>query len=77
MVLRSLVGPGLERVTGDFDGASTGAAHEVMVVIIGGAAPVDGLSFVISEDIDGSALCERLQRPVDGGEPHSFAYGAH
>ena len=77
MVPRSLVGPGLQRVTCDLDGASTGAAHEVMVVIIGGAAPVDGLSFVVSEDIDGSALCERLQRPVDGCEPHSLARGAH
>ena len=77
MAPRGLVGPGLERITGDLDGASTGAAYEVMVVIIGGAAPVDGLSFVVSEDIDGSAFCERLQRPVDGGKAHSLARGAH
>src|SRR5690606_16333437 len=62
------LGPPLDGGPLDLDGTTAVAADQV-VVVPGAAHPVDGLTLVGAQDVDLAGLGERLEGPVDGGEP--------
>ena len=64
--------PPLDRGAGHLHGAAAGPADQ-MVVVDGGAAPVDRLAVPAAEHVDLGVLHQRLQRPVDGREPDRVA----
>ena len=73
MIVRDAGRPPLDGGSDDLDGAVALPAHEVVVVLGGWAGAVPGFAVVAAQEVDGPALDERLQVPVDGGEPDRLA----
>ena len=61
--------PGLDGAAFDLLAGAALDAHEVMVVVLGEAVPVEGFALWALDDVDGADFREPLQRAVDGGEP--------
>lgn len=60
--------PGLYGTAFDLLAGAALDAHEVMVVVLGEAVPVEGFALWALDDVNGADFCEPLQRAVDGGE---------
>ncbi len=70
------VGPRLDLGSFDLDGPSAVPADQVMVMVVGRAATVDGLTVVAAQYVDLAPVGEDLQVPVDSGETDSLAHVA-
>ena len=63
----NIVGPLNDGLTGDFDGASTRAAQEVMVVLLG-ALQIDRLAVLARQDVHLAGVHHESESPVDRTE---------
>lgn len=59
-----------------FDGPPTPPTYEVVVMIAGGAAPVEGLAIISPEGVELTVLGEGAKLVIDGGEPDVLADGS-
>ena len=62
------LGPALDGIPGHLDGQAARPAHDVVVVVLGGARPVDGLALGGADDVDLTVGGHRLEVAVDGRE---------
>ena len=76
--LGDLTGPALDHAALDLLGAPAPAADQVMVVALPGVAavPVGRLALGRVDHVHDAGVDQRLQMPVDGGQPDRFAGGA-
>ncbi len=70
---RDAVRPRLDFGSFDLDGPSAVAAHQMMVMAVGGTAAVEGLTVVAPQHVDLATVGEDLQMPVDGGQADGLA----
>ncbi len=68
-----LLGPPLHRPALHLHAAPAAAAGQVVVVHARLALPVEDLAVGVADRVDAALLAERLQVPVDGGEPDVLA----
>lgn len=67
------VGPALDLGSLDFDGGAAATAHEVMMVVVGVAPPVESLARGGPQEVHFSGVREGSELVVDGGEADVFA----
>jgi hypothetical protein len=70
---RHALGPGLDLGSLDLHGAATGAADEMMVMLMGATPPVEVLAVVVAHDVEFAGVGEELQVSIDGRQPDWFA----
>lgn len=68
VLIRHAVRPPLYGAAVDFHGGPAAGAHKVVVVLVGGALPVEGFPAGHVEHVHGINIRKRLQRAIDGGE---------
>src|SRR5690606_19754604 len=71
------LGPALHHRALHLDGVTAAAADQVVVVLTGLARAVDGLALVVAAHVDLTPVGQRVQRPVDRGQPELRAVLAH
>src|SRR4051794_38803273 len=67
--------PPLERRRRHLDRRAAGAADEVMVVLLGAAAPVGRLTAGAAHDVDQTGFAQPLECPIDAGQPDRLPLG--
>jgi hypothetical protein len=72
-LLGDLLGPALDGLALDLDAPPAGAAGEVVMMSVGLAPPVQGLTAGIPDRVHPARLAEYLQVPVDRRQAHGFA----
>jgi hypothetical protein len=68
MLRSDLERPSLDFWALHFYRGATPPAHQMVVVLLGGASAIDRLAFVVSKDVDLARFRQSRQSPVDRGQ---------